>query len=151
MPKAARATLRLEDETGQAVEEIARQERRSKSAILRELLEEAIRLRRCPGILFVAGPIGRRPVIAGTGLEVWEVIAAYRECGEHFEKLHQVYDWLTPTQLRSALAYYRCYPTEIDEEIRRQEALTEEEAQRRYPHLFLPPAAPRSRRKRWDR
>lgn len=146
MTKSARVSIRLEEEAREAVEGLAKEERRPKSAVLRELLEEAIRLRRCPGILFLEGPTGRRPVIAGTGLEVWEVIATHQqECGEDFEKLKKAYDWLTPTQLRSALAYYRLYPQEIDEEIRRQQALTEPEAQKLYPHLFAPERPARRR------
>lgn len=144
MPKSARVSLRLEKEAQQAVEAFAREGRRPQSVVLRELLEEAIRLRRSPGILFLDGPTGRRPVIAGTGLEVWEIIATYQqECAEDFAELQKTYDWLTPTQLRSALAYYSLYPQEIDEEIRRQQALTEEEAQRRYPQLFSPTRAAR--------
>lgn len=138
MPKTARVSVRLEKEAQQTVEALARKERRPRSAVLRELLEEALRLRRCPGIAFADGPTGRRPVIGGTGLEVWEVIAAYKESGENFERLCKTYDWLTPIQLRSALAYYALYSKEIDEEIQRQQALTEEEAQRCYPHLFHP-------------
>jgi len=43
-------------------------------------------MRLCPGIVLVNGPTGRKPVLAGAGLEVWEVIRAYRDCGEDFEK-----------------------------------------------------------------
>ncbi|MFQ5794133.1 MAG: DUF433 domain-containing protein [Candidatus Bipolaricaulia bacterium] len=143
MSKTARVSVRLEEEARKAVEELAKEQHRPKSTVVRELLDEAIRMRRCPGIAFVDGPTGRRPVIAGTGLEVWEVITAYQECSEDFERLKEIYDWLTPIQLRSALAYYRRYPDEIDEEIQRQQALTEEEAENRYPHLFHPASPPR--------
>ncbi len=146
MSKSARVSVRLEKGVEQAVEALAREERRAKSAVLRELLQEAIRMRRCPGILFLDGPTGRRPVIAGSGLEVWEVVAAYQqECQQDFERLRTVYDWLTPTQLRNALTYYRLYTGEIDEEIQRQQALTEGQAQQHYPHLFPPTRADRSR------
>jgi uncharacterized protein (DUF433 family) len=67
------------------------------SAVVRDLLEEALRMRRCPGIVFVDGPTGRRPVLAGTGLEVWEVVKAYRDCGEDFKKLKETLDWLSPS------------------------------------------------------
>jgi len=116
--------------------QLARDERRPFSAVIRDLLEEALRGRRCPGIAFVDGPTGRRPVIAGTGLEVWEVVKAYKGCGEDFAELKKIYDWLTSQQLRSALAYWQLYPEEIEEEIACQEELSEEEARARYPHLF---------------
>ena len=138
MPKTARVSIRLEEGVRAAVERLAEEECRPVSSVIRELLEEAIRMRRCPGIVFVGGPTGRRPVVAGTGLEVWEVVATYRACREDFERLQALYHWLTPTQLRSALAYYRLYPEEIEEEIRRQQALTAEKAEERYPHLMPP-------------
>ena len=44
-----------------------------------------MRMRSAPGVLFADGPAGRRAVIAGTGLDVWEVIAAWRAADEDFE------------------------------------------------------------------
>ena len=103
-----------------------------------ELKRLAAGERRCPGIVFVDGPTGRRPVLAGTGLEVWEVVKAYKDCGEDFEKLKETFDWLSPRQLRDALHYFRLYPKEIEEEIRRQEEL-KSRAPELYPHLFPSP------------
>jgi uncharacterized protein (DUF433 family) len=37
-------------------------------------MEEALRLRMCPGIYFEDEPSGREAKLAGTGLGVWEVI-----------------------------------------------------------------------------
>ena len=75
------------------------------------------------------GPTGRRPVLAGAGLEVWEVIRAYKDCGEGFEKIKETLDWLSPWQLRDALHYWRLYPEEIEEELKARAAEL-------YPHLF---------------
>ncbi len=136
MTKSARVSIRLEDEIQREVDRLAREERRALSAVLRDLIEEAVRTRRCPGILFAHGPAGRRAVIAGTGLEVWEVVAAYRECEEDVERLQAAYDWLTPSQLRNALGYARIYRDEIEGEIERQRELDKPEAERRYGHLF---------------
>ena len=46
-----------------------------------DLLSEAVRMRRVPGIWFVDSINGRRAAIAGTGLEVWEVIATFKSLG----------------------------------------------------------------------
>jgi len=136
--KSARVSVRLPERLQQLLQQLARDERRPFSAVIRDLLEEALRERRCPGITFVDGPTGRRPVIAGTGLEVWEVVKTYKECGEDFAELKKIYDWLTSQQLRSALAYWQLYPEEIEEELARQEELSEKEARANYPHLFSP-------------
>jgi uncharacterized protein (DUF433 family) len=87
-----------------------------------ELLSEAVRMRRVPGIAFVDGIVGRRAIIAGTGLEVWEIIAAWKEGGESHTELKANYPWLSDAQLRAALAYYERYPEEIEARLERSPA-----------------------------
>lgn len=138
MPKGARVSVRLPKETREELARLAFQERRPVSAVIRDFLEEAIRMRRCPGIAFMPGPTGRRAVLAGTGLEVWEVVRAYKACGEDFQKLKEAFDWLSPRQLSEALNYWRLYPEEIEEEIQRQEEILSR-GPKLYPHLFPNP------------
>jgi uncharacterized protein (DUF433 family) len=89
-----------------------------------ELLEEAVRMRRAPGIIFSSGPTGRRATVAGTGLDVWEVVGTWRTCGEDYDELRRDYDWLDEAQLRAALSYYALYPDEIDERLERERRWT---------------------------
>jgi uncharacterized protein (DUF433 family) len=96
------------------------------SALATELLDEALRMRRAPGVVFADGPAGRRAVLAGTGLDVWEIVATWRAAGEDFGELRQSYAWLTEPQLRAALAYYELYPDEIDARLEREETWTPE-------------------------
>ena len=105
------------------------------STMVVELVDEALRMRRAPGVVFVDGPVGRRPVIAGTGLDVWEVIAAWQELGRDYRRLRGAYDWLTEPQIRAALSYYESYATEIDERLERERALTPDEAQASFPFI----------------
>jgi len=117
-------------------EEIAREsETRGKSwsAITTELLEEGIRARRAPGVTFVDGPTGRRAVVAGTGLDVWEVIATWKEGGEGYQVLRRNYPWLSEAQLRAALGYYEIYPSEIDARLEREARWTPERVRRELP------------------
>jgi uncharacterized protein (DUF433 family) len=76
-------------------------------------------MRRFPGICFADGPAVRRAVVAGTGLDVWEVIATWYGCGSE-ALLRQSYPWLNEVQLRAALAYYDAYPKEIDLRLHRE-------------------------------
>ena len=85
------------------------------------------------GICFVDGPTGRRAVVTGTGLDVWEVIATWKEGGESYELLRQNYPWLSEIQLRAALGYYQLYPYEIDARLEREAQLTPERAWRELP------------------
>jgi uncharacterized protein (DUF433 family) len=127
--------IRISDELDREIAYESRTRGRSWSAITTELLEEAIRMRRAPGIVFVEGPTGRRAAIAGTGLDVWELIATFREGGANYETLRQSYPWLTEAQLRAALAYYELYPAEIDERLAAEEQLTPERVWKDLPFL----------------
>ncbi len=118
-------------------EEIERQmERRGVtewSAMVLELLEEAVRMRRAPGIIFVDGATGRRAVVAGSGLEVWEVIQTWREVGEDYRRLRTAYEWLSEPQLRAALSYWDLYGDEVEARLEREAKLTAERVQRELP------------------
>jgi hypothetical protein len=57
---------------------MARRARRSFSEVSQELLEEAVRMRVCPGIHFAEEPSGREAKVTGSGLGVWEVISTYK-------------------------------------------------------------------------
>ena len=103
------------------------------STMVVELLREAIRARRAPGIVFVDGATGRRPVVAGSGLEVWEVVATWKEVGRNYDRLRSAYDWLSEPQLRAALSYYELYGREVDARLERESRLTAERVQNELP------------------
>jgi uncharacterized protein (DUF433 family) len=105
-----------------------------------ELLEEAIRMRRASGVIFADGPTGRRAVVAGTGLDVWEIVATWHGGSDDFDQLRRNYEWLTEPQLRAALAYYKLYPDEIDARLSREAEWTPERIK-----TELPFAHPRTR------
>ncbi len=124
----------------QAVDQAVRDEMKRRgvgewSSMVVELVDEALRMRRAPGVVFVDGPVGRRPVIAGTGLDVWEVIAAWKELAQDYRRLRAAYDWLTEPQLRAALSYYEAYPAEIDERLERERTLTPDASQAEFPFI----------------
>jgi uncharacterized protein (DUF433 family) len=96
----------------------------SKGAI--SLMEEAVRISRVPGVVFVQRREGRRAAIAFSGLEVWEIIATWKEADESWEGLVEAYSELSEKQLRAAVAYYRTYPEEIDERLAREAYWTPE-------------------------
>lgn len=110
------------------------------SGVATELLDEALRMRRAPGVIFVDGPAGRRAAVAGTALDVWEIVATWRAAAEDFGELRQSYAWLTEPQLRAALAYYEHYPQEIDARLQREAEWTPERVA-----SDLPYARPRNR------
>lgn len=132
--------LQISDELDQEISQESADRDKSWSDLATELLEEAIRMRRAPGVVFADGPTGRRAIVAGTGLDVWEVVASWRAGSEDFDQLRSNYDWLTESQLRAALAYYKLYSDEIDARLSREAELTPERIK-----IELPFAHPRSR------
>ncbi len=118
-----------------AIDEIAKERGEDFSATAKNLLEEAIIMRRCPGIIFSHGISGRRARIAGTGIEVWEVIAQYKSSNQEEKQLEEVFHWLQPGQIKAALGYYAAYPDEIEDLIGRNEKWTEETLAKRHPAL----------------
>ncbi|MGH7433123.1 MAG: hypothetical protein ACREJL_05160, partial [Candidatus Methylomirabilales bacterium] len=75
-------TLRLRPRLRVAIERMAKRMRRSFSEVTQDLIEEALRMRECPGIYFADEPAGREAKVAGTGLAVWEVIRDYLAAGK---------------------------------------------------------------------
>src|SRR6185503_15362277 len=75
-PREARVstTMRLRQTLRRELEAVAARRHRSVADIAQELLEEALRMRQCPGIYFADEPSGRTAKIGGTGLAVWEVL-----------------------------------------------------------------------------
>lgn|SRR3972149_5284391 len=128
-------TIRIQERTVKEIEQIAKESGKEFSSIANELLDEAVRVQRCPGIIFTEGTAGRRARIGGTGIEVWEVIATFKSVGEDFKRLHRTYHWLTEHQLRSAIGYYRAYPEDIDRLIKQNEELNKDSVNKKYPFL----------------
>lgn len=87
------------------------------------LIAEAEKQRRVPGIVFADDVTGRTARVAGTGLEVFEVIQTYRAVGNDRDRLHEAYHWLSDAQIGAALEYAAAYPEEIDQRLKLEEAL----------------------------
>lgn len=134
MAKSAARGIRLPAELQAELErEMERRGITEWSTMVVELLDEALRMRRAPGVVFVDGATGRRAVVAGSGLEVWEVVATWKEVGRNYERLRASYDWLTEPQLRAALSYHELYEAEVEAQLERERQLTQERVQRELP------------------
>lgn len=128
-------SLRLTEETVKEIDQIAAETGEDFSSVAKDLLIEAIKMRRCPGIVFTQGVGGRRARVAGTGIEVWEVITQYKALNGDLEKLREAFHWLTASQVKASLGYYAAYRDEIEELIRRNEQWTEETLEKRHAAL----------------
>jgi uncharacterized protein (DUF433 family) len=119
-------TLRLDPRLRSQIDRMAKRMRRTFSEVTHDLLDEALRMRACPGIYFADEPAGRVAKVMGTGLGVWEVIRDYLELNRDEAALGKLFPHLSSTQLRACLLYYAKYPDEIDAAIQENRELTRE-------------------------
>jgi len=125
--------LRIPVELEREIEREGATRGQSWSAAALELLEEAVRMRRAPGIMFGDGSVGRRALVSGTGLDVWEIIATWHAADRDYNQLKLAYPWLSEVQLRAALGYYQLYPREIDVRLEEERSWTPERVRRELP------------------
>lgn len=126
-------SVRIDDATARDIEQLRRGRRATFSSLASELIAEAAKMRRCPGVVFTDGPSGRRARIEGTGIEVWEVIASYLAMGKNEKRLKKTYSWLSDRQLMAALGYYRAYSREIEDLVESNRSLDERAVRERIP------------------
>jgi uncharacterized protein (DUF433 family) len=112
---AALRSIRFRPWVKEQIERIAKHHRRGFSEVAQDLLEEALRMRMCPGIYFTDEPAGRDAKVAGTALGVWEVIRDYLAERRNLERLRRSLPQLNRAQVEAALRYYAAWPIEIDE------------------------------------
>ncbi|MBN1610787.1 MAG: hypothetical protein JW940_29420 [Polyangiaceae bacterium] len=113
------ASFRLPEELLKRINDEAAERRTSVTAFVAALLDEGLKTRRFPGIVYRDGPTGRRAGVSG-GPDVWEIVNAVkrsRETGE--QRLRKLAGelGLPMHQLRNALAFYAEFPGEVDERI----------------------------------
>jgi hypothetical protein len=93
----------------------------STSSVAARLVDEGLRMDEHPGVMFRAGPTGRRACLVG-GPEVWEVIRAVRsaraaepDLGEaDILELVSENSGVVTRLVRTAVDYWAAYPTEVD-------------------------------------
>jgi hypothetical protein len=101
---------------------------RSASALAEELIDEGLRMRRHPLVVFRGGPAGRRAGLVG-GPDVWEVVAGLVggdvAPSKRVKRAVELFG-LRPEQVEAALAYYAEFTEEVDAQISANSAAADE-------------------------
>ncbi len=97
-----------------------------RTTLAERYLREGLLMDEFPGIHFVDGAMGRRPAIAGTGLDVWEIVKVIRDNDGSAEEA-AVYLEIEPRLVEIAVRYYGSNREEIDDWIARVHELSERE------------------------
>jgi uncharacterized protein (DUF433 family) len=127
-------TMRLRQSLRRELEATAARNRRSVADVAQELLEEALRMRQCPGIYFADEPSGRTAKIGGTGLGVWEVVRDFSR-DQNADRLRKAFPRLSRAQITAAVMYHARHRDEVQAEIDANSALTPEAIDKQYPGL----------------
>jgi uncharacterized protein (DUF433 family) len=118
-------TLRVDSDTVQRLVKQASRRGEAKSALAERYLREGVRMAEHPGIVFRDGPAGRRPGLAGSGLDVWEVVETVRnEWGDIAGAAE--YLSIPVESVAAAIDYYVDYRDEVDQWIQRHHELVDE-------------------------
>lgn len=116
MPVGKPTSFRFSDELQQRLDEEAAGLGVSVTALVATLLDEGLKTRRFPGVVFRDGPAGRRAGLVG-GPDVWEVVRDVRAApGRGGPRIRKVAaDSGVPEALvRLAVDFYAAFPNEID-------------------------------------
>ena len=127
-------TMRLRQSLRRDLEATAARTRRSVADVAQELLDEALRMRQCPGIYFADEPSGRTAKVGGTGLGVWEVVRDFSR-DQDAVRIRKAFPLLSQAQITAALMYHARYRQEIQAKIDANAALTPEAIEKQYPGL----------------
>jgi uncharacterized protein (DUF433 family) len=126
MPTRQAVSARLDPDLSARLGERAQALGVSRSQLVARYADEGLRMDAHPGILFADGPAGRRPRVAGTGLDVWEVVETVRANAGSPERA-AAYLELAPARVEAALGYYGAHAEEVDAWAARARALADEE------------------------
>ena len=108
-------SVRFSLATDRVIADEARRTRRSKSAVVESLTEEAVRVRRFPGLGFRGDDSRRCAWVIGSGLDVWEICEMLEDFGTVERLVQETH--LSEREVRLASTYREAYPEEISDAI----------------------------------
>ncbi|MCY4135098.1 MAG: hypothetical protein OXG30_09320 [bacterium] len=121
-------SFRLEDELLERLEAESRAASMSTTSLVSSLLDEGLKTREFPGVIYRSGPTGRRAGLVG-GPDVWEVIRDLRGwSGRGMDRIERLAEELElPVSMVSLAAdFYSSFPEEIDARIEANERAAEQ-------------------------
>jgi uncharacterized protein (DUF433 family) len=106
-------SFRLAASLVDALQERAENRGESANALAERLIDEGLRLEEHPLIAFRQGAAGRRASIAGTRLDVWQVIDTLRASSNSVAETAAYLD-ISESCVRAAVRYYAAFTDEVE-------------------------------------
>src|SRR5438034_1239313 len=103
--KTVHFNARLPEEVSEELRRFAERRRISTSAAASQLLDEALRMEKFPGVSFRWTAIGRQPFITGSGMMVWELYHVWLDHKRDVKYVLKNYPSLKASQVTAAIAY----------------------------------------------
>lgn len=121
-------SFRLSEELLERIEAESRAEGASTTQLVSTMLDEGLKTRRFPGVVYRNGLLGRRAALVG-GPDVWEVVRDLAAApGRGMERVDNVVaeSGLTTASVLLAADFYASFPDEVDALIEADERAAEE-------------------------
>lgn len=115
----AAKSFRLPEDLAERLASRAEHEGVSQTQLVASLLDEGLKTRAFPGIVYREGPTGRRAALAA-GPDVWEVVGTVRRVsGSGERKVRNAARMLSLDErwVRLAVEFYSAFPDEVDARI----------------------------------
>jgi uncharacterized protein (DUF433 family) len=96
----------------------------SRNALTERYIAEGVKMDEHPDVAFRDGALGRRAVLAGTRLDVWQVVETVRNAAGSVEEAAE-YLGLPTSRVQAAVGYYAVYRDEVDAIAERERAVAE--------------------------
>jgi uncharacterized protein (DUF433 family) len=96
----------------------------ARTTLAERYLAEGLVMDEVPGVHFLDGPMGRRPALMGSGLDVWEVVKVLKD-NDGSAAEAAAYLEVEPRLIETAIRYYGSSREEIDDWIARVYELSE--------------------------
>jgi uncharacterized protein (DUF433 family) len=125
-PARRHRSFRFDPETLRRLEERAGESEQTQTALVERYVEEGLRLDRHPGIVFVSGAAGRRPRLAGTRLDIGQVIETLQSELNSIQAA-AAYFGIPESQVWTAARYYAEHRDEVDSWNERMRAISDRE------------------------
>lgn len=116
--------MRVAAPTFEELERRARERGVPRNALTERYIAEGVRMDEHPEIGFRDGALGRRAILSGTRLDVWQVVETVRNSDNSVQEAAD-YLALAPARVQAALGYYAVYRGEVDEIAARERAVAE--------------------------
>ncbi len=118
--------FRVQRETFEHLKRRAREVAESQTALAERYIEEGLRMDEHPLISFREGAAGRRPALAGTRLDVADVIETLCQNAGSVDETARYLE-IPVEKVEACLRYYAGYKDEVDDWIERARATAERE------------------------